>query len=758
MKKSNHIFFIVLFLVLLLNLNLGMKNISGSNLDNTSNICPFNAQSFECYPFPVSFALDGMYSDYAKDIVPDKDQNFVIVGSSDSPNFPIKNNKTTPIGVGFHGFITKVDKTSNIIWSELFAYTLKELAIDSNNNIIVVGENELNVGIVAKVNSDGTLIWNKTFAAPVSDVAVNKDNKIGFIIGSNFLEYSSEGSILANVSIGENVTLTAITSDSIGNYIVAGYVTNSVGWNTLAPLSKSTYKDVVFAYINVSRLVEWKYAFGGEGHDIATRIAIDSQNNLVIIGTTESVNFPLYHSDSRYCSNNIHVGFVTKINLNTSVVVFSLLFGNGNIEMTGLAILNNDHIFLSGTANNDAGFPRRNICSSTIFHTSEIFIAEFSRNGFLLVSGILGFIGLQKSENLNVDKNSGNLLLVGTTESDTFPYRNASSLKYPSTKAGLVGVLEPYAYPFRTGPIAFPNQNLTYHEEIERYWQSGLNEQLYFKYNISRDQTIQFINHDDYMEMVLTNLESIKFTDFKNGIKNVPVQKWFVGWSDSASVSDPTKLREYRELSLGETITNRIKLLVDYETGHIVEHQVLNSEFNESYPYFIYGIHFPESLESYTNKIYAYSALKHVVSRDHQDILYNVSKMNVGDLATFDLGVFNYSVNYTKILYGRDTNVLLYEYINSDNSSKRYYYGYDKESGLLLKRALTDITFKYYQYGILEIIKETQVREITSSSFIYNGKTIQLNNGNILGWVIGIGVAGVAVYIVSVFIKRKKIK
>ncbi len=132
--------------------------------------------------------------------------------------------------------------------------------------------------------------------------------------------------------------------------------------------------------------------------------------------------------------------------------------------------------------------------------------------------------------------------------------------------------------------------------------------------------------------------------------------------------------------------------------------------------------------------------------------------MNVGDLATFDLGVFNYSVNYTKILYGRDTNVLLYEYINSDNSSKRYYYGYDKESGLLLKRALTDITFKYYQYGILEIIKETQVREITSSSFIYNGKSIQLDNDNILGWVIGIGVAGVAVYIVSVFIKRKKIK
>ena len=121
------------------------------------------------------------------------------------------------------------------------------VAIDSANNIIVVGYTASDGAdgidlLIAKYNSAGSLQWDRTLGGVVSDIG------------------------------------NAVAIDSANNIIVVGY-TKSVG---------AGGSDVLIAKYNSAGALQWDRTLGGTGSDTGRAVAIDSANNIIVTGRTDS--------------------------------------------------------------------------------------------------------------------------------------------------------------------------------------------------------------------------------------------------------------------------------------------------------------------------------------------------------------------------------------------------------------------------------------------------------------------------------------
>ena len=92
------------------------------------------------------------------------------------------------------------------------------------------------------------------------------------------------------------------------------------------------------------------YDFGGSGIDTPNAAAVDPQGNLVIVGTTQSPNFPLV--SPLQTSGSI---FITKIGAQLQNILYStLLGGSAGRSATGVALDSTGNIYITGTTG--AGF------------------------------------------------------------------------------------------------------------------------------------------------------------------------------------------------------------------------------------------------------------------------------------------------------------------------------------------------------------------------------------------------------------------
>lgn len=139
----------------------------------------------------------GSFTDIPLGVVETTNNNFIIVGSSDSNDFNISNNK------GAYDFwITKISSTGNLIFEKSFGGSeideARAIAATNDGNFIIVGDtrsNDNDVSInngaadvwVTKVSTEGVLIWEKTIGGSNFDVArsVTKTNDDGFLIAGS---------------------------------------------------------------------------------------------------------------------------------------------------------------------------------------------------------------------------------------------------------------------------------------------------------------------------------------------------------------------------------------------------------------------------------------------------------------------------------------------------------------------------------------------------------------------------------------------
>ena len=174
----------------------------------------------------------GNFTDTAYAAAETQAENFIIVGSSDSDDVDINNNKGS-----YDFWVLKLSNDGTLLWEKSFGGSeideAKDITMTSDGNFLIVGNTRshdtdvsLNNGAadvwVVKINPDGELLWEKTFGGSSFDSAqaIHKTPNNDYIIAGNsrssdidlienkgqndawFFKIDSEGALQSQVSVG----------------------------------------------------------------------------------------------------------------------------------------------------------------------------------------------------------------------------------------------------------------------------------------------------------------------------------------------------------------------------------------------------------------------------------------------------------------------------------------------------------------------------------------------------------------------------
>ncbi|MFX0050953.1 MAG: hypothetical protein ACFE8U_06620 [Candidatus Hermodarchaeota archaeon] len=227
--------------------------------------------------------------DQIKDVSTDSQENIIVTGNTLSTNFPVKNAfQDTFAGggndvhyVGGDAFLTKFDKDGQLLWSTY------------------LGGNNLDGGRFVKVvESDRIIVLGMTKSSdfPTTDDAYQKDYFSNYDIF--ITKFSSNGSMIYSSYIGSSGedAVSGFELDSSGNLVIVGSTTS-----TDFPLTTGAYQpsfgggaDGFFMRLSANcSTILYSTFLGGSDNEGINEIAIDTQDNIIVTGTTMSSNFPI---------------------------------------------------------------------------------------------------------------------------------------------------------------------------------------------------------------------------------------------------------------------------------------------------------------------------------------------------------------------------------------------------------------------------------------------------------------------------------
>jgi len=148
----------------------------------------------------------GSFTDTPFGVVETPTNDFIIVGSSDSNDVDIKNNKGT-----YDFWVIKISSTGKLIWEKSFGGKeideARAITTSNDGNFIIVGdtrssENDVtsNNGAadlwIIKINTNGDLIWEKTLGGSSFDAArsISKTNTDTYIISGSSRSLNADAS------------------------------------------------------------------------------------------------------------------------------------------------------------------------------------------------------------------------------------------------------------------------------------------------------------------------------------------------------------------------------------------------------------------------------------------------------------------------------------------------------------------------------------------------------------------------------------
>ena len=240
--------------------------------------------------------------DRAYGVAVDSDDSFTVVGYS-TPTASISETEW---------IVMKFDENNNLLWNKTIntsasAEIANGVAVDSDKNIIVVGydtdtTNADDQWKIMKFDPDGTSIWNYTANPITTDddwargVAVDSDKNI-IVAGydadtTNFddqwriMKFDPDGNSLWNYTVNPSTARDqaySVAVDSDKNIIVVGYDTDT-------PEGYYQWRIMKFDPDGNSL---WNYtANPSTNHDQAYSVAVDSDKNIIAVGTDRNTTSP----------------------------------------------------------------------------------------------------------------------------------------------------------------------------------------------------------------------------------------------------------------------------------------------------------------------------------------------------------------------------------------------------------------------------------------------------------------------------------
>ncbi len=250
-------------------------------------------------------------------------------------------------------------------------------------------------------------------------------------------KFNAAGSVIFSTFLGGAgiQQISGVAADPFGNAFVAG-TTDSPNFPVTAgafqtTLSGGAGRDAFVTKIN-SNGTAFVYStfLGGTGDDAANAIALDTNGNAYVTGSTASTNFPTKNPIQARLRGTTNDIFITKLNSNGTALVYSTYLGGlSNDVARAIAVDSRGNAYVAGeTASPD--FPILNPLQSSLGGRLDAFVVKLNPAGTArLYSTFLGGASATGDDRdfanaIAVDGN-GNAFVTGMTGTPDFPVRNA---------------------------------------------------------------------------------------------------------------------------------------------------------------------------------------------------------------------------------------------------------------------------------------------------------------------------------------------
>ena len=206
-----------------------------------------------------------------------------------------------------------------------------------------------------------------------------------------------------------------IVSDSNGNaYVFARTIANH-------------QNDIVVAKLDPEGAILWEKPITGDDHDYAEDMILDSAGNLLIVGWTDSENFPVT-PDAMNSVLVVRDAFLMKMSPLDGTILYCTFLGGDYVDAGNGITLNSDgEIYIVGTTGS-TDFPTVNAYqsepSAPLYIYTDAFVTKLNPAGTsILYSTYFGGFKDDEGKYIALD-HQGNIILAGTTNADDFPLSN----------------------------------------------------------------------------------------------------------------------------------------------------------------------------------------------------------------------------------------------------------------------------------------------------------------------------------------------
>lgn len=340
--------------------------------------------------------------------------------------------------------ISIISALSTSILSQADLIQVGDIAVDDLDNSYLffstfLGGNDNDEGFSIVIDDDEN-IYVTGFTDSTNFPTKNAYNEYSNGGSDVFLSsFTSDGELRWSTYFGgsEEDNAEDIAIDSEGNIYISGH-TRSTDFPLVNAFDTdfSDFADGFIASFFNNGSLRWSSYLGGEKWDDVYAISIDSEDNILATGITESTLFPMVNAHDDTFNGGNNDAFVTSILPNGTISWSTFIGGADNDYGKDLVIDSNDRIHVGGfTYSNN--FPTLNAYQDNFMDGwSDGIMFTFEKNGSLLMSTYIGGSEEDTVTGIAVDSKN-NIYLTGFTHSSDFPRLNADD---PSYGGGLTDV------------------------------------------------------------------------------------------------------------------------------------------------------------------------------------------------------------------------------------------------------------------------------------------------------------------------------